>query len=75
MVAIVDVTEGAVITYVNREKLGPAREVWVAKFDAYDQSVKGGEAVIETRAKGYAALLNEGARIWAETRERHEVAA
>ncbi len=75
MVAIVDVVDGVVITYVNQNMLRGARAEWVKKFEAYDDLVKEDQVVFETRPEGYVRLLNEGARIWAETRERHEVAA
>lgn len=75
MVAIIDVTEGEVITYIGRKTLRGPRAEWLAKFNAYDANVKSGDIVIETQAPGYVALLNEGAAVWEATRSKSEAAA
>jgi hypothetical protein len=68
LVAICNVSDGEVITFVGAGVLRGQRADWFKRFMAFDDGIaESGSAAIR-HAAAYAALLNEGAEIWEEGR-------
>jgi hypothetical protein len=67
MVAVADATKRVleVITYINASTLSPRRARWLEEFKEYNAAAEVAGPNFFTEAQ----LLDEGARLWAETRE------
>ena len=69
LVAVVDLRAGQLVTFLRSEQCGDRRKEWIDRFMRLDNMVNKSGTLAEHHKREYIALLNEGAQIFAETRE------